>query len=123
MTTYHTSDGYNCKTQTAMIGHVLKQIRKGNKVHFIFIEGCPTITNHAARARALANAFHEKRISATLHGRFNVIVDPQIPLREALELMQLDMQHLQEEGNSYYEPYLHMKLQHYRRYKDTSVTT
>jgi hypothetical protein len=86
--TYHTSDGHQCSTKTAMVGYVLEQIRRGNKSMFIFIRGC-AVKNHAARAKALARALHEKRVSAVLHGNWNVMVEPSIPLSEAMHLFDL----------------------------------
>jgi len=82
-TTYRTSDGYRCKTETAMVEHILAQIKKGNKGHFIF-------TKRYALAKALAEALHKKRVSACLHGYANVIIDPSISLREAMHFIELD---------------------------------
>jgi hypothetical protein len=87
--TYHTSEGYQCKTKTAMVEHILGQIRKGNKGHFIVIKGCATNRIQKGRAKALAKAFLEKRVSAVMHGGGTVMVQSksEIPLREAVWLL------------------------------------
>jgi hypothetical protein len=86
---YLNSDGYECKTKTAAVAYVRQQIRKGNKLHFFFIKGCATSKMHKARARALAKALHDKRVSAVLHGGWNIIVEPDISLRECKVLYRL----------------------------------
>ena len=86
--TYRTPDGYQCKTKTAIVRHVLEQIRNGKKHAFISIKGS-TSKNHEA-AKALCKTFLEKRVPAVLHGKWNVIVEPAMSLRHAIELAGLD---------------------------------
>ena len=81
-----TKGQHRCKTKTAMVAYVLEQKRKGDKSPAIFIDGCATDRSRLVRAKARVRALHAKRVSAILHGRWNVFVTPTIPLREAAVL-------------------------------------
>ena len=78
---YKTAHGYRCQKEITMVRYVLEQGKK--KGHFI---GCTS----RASAIALTKALLKKRVSAVMHGEWNVMVEPDIPLSEAVHFLRME---------------------------------